>query len=272
MSFRDHRLGEDAILSLANLDASRKTSSPTRYEGEDFDSFHRNKSKALEYPDSDEEIVDDMYYKLPPLKPCFQTSQPYTKSGIVSPNENDEVDIDCLDEVLNDLSKIGVKNLRRMKQEEVQAVECDEGKLEEIWDIMVEDVERLRQLLTPIVQPLPKPPVVQPYVPHISFPNEVKVSDVMQPFTSQTIYTTPHNDAYVVPNTEPILDVPLEEFRYELLDIIMVDEEAFVTLFHLDSIWRKYARLGLNLGRNSEITTLHEVRCEKGIHWLDTTS
>ncbi|GJR57986.1 hypothetical protein Tco_1500148 [Tanacetum coccineum] len=164
-----------------------------KYESEKERRLWRS-SEALEYPDSDEEIVDDMYYKLPPLKPCFQTSQPYTKSGIVSPNENDEVDIDCLDE-----------------------------------DIKVEDVERLRQLLTTTVQALPKSKlVVQPYVLQIPFLNEVKVSKVMQPFTSQTIYTTPHNDAYVVPNTEPILDVPLEEFGYELLDIIVVDEEAFV--------------------------------------------
>ncbi|GKE70534.1 hypothetical protein Tco_1528606, partial [Tanacetum coccineum] len=66
--------------------------------------------------------------KLPPLKPCFQTSQPYTKSDFASLNKNDEVDIDRLEDVLDDLFKIGVDNLRRMKQDEVQVKERDEGK------------------------------------------------------------------------------------------------------------------------------------------------
>ncbi|PWA58725.1 reverse transcriptase domain-containing protein [Artemisia annua] len=34
---------------------------------------------------------------------------------------------------------------------------CDEGNMEDIWDITVEDVERLKRLLTPPVQALPKP-------------------------------------------------------------------------------------------------------------------
>nr|GEX03334.1 hypothetical protein [Tanacetum cinerariifolium] len=48
--------------------------------------------------------------------------------------------------------------------------------MDDIWDITVEDVERFRQLLTPIVHTLLEPnPIVQPYVPLIPFPNEVKV-------------------------------------------------------------------------------------------------
>ncbi|GJW16157.1 hypothetical protein Tco_0020290, partial [Tanacetum coccineum] len=153
-------------------------------------------NKALEYWDSDMEIIDDVYYKLPPLEPCFQTSHPYNKSGFVSPNENDEIDIDRLDGVPDNLFKIGAENLRKMKQEKVQVVECDGGKLEEIWDITVEDVESLRKLITPI---------------H---------------FISQTIYTTPPDDAYVVSDTKPILDELLEEFRDKLLKIAVFDEEA----------------------------------------------
>ncbi|GJR57985.1 hypothetical protein Tco_1500147 [Tanacetum coccineum] len=181
------------------------------------DNDNAQRIEAFEYPDSDEEIVDDVYYQLPLLKTCFQASQPYTKSGFVSPNENDEVDIDCLDEGSS-------------------GGECDVGKIDEILGYgWIEDVERLRQLLTPIIQPLPKPPVVQPYVPHISFPNEVKglvVFRVVNLLPNKPYTPTPTYDAYVVPFTDkPILDVPLEEFSDELLDIIVVDEEAFVTLF-----------------------------------------
>ncbi|GJV77592.1 hypothetical protein Tco_1509176 [Tanacetum coccineum] len=62
--------------------------------------------------------------------------------------------------------------------------------------------------------------------PKIQFPNEMKVFDVMQPITTQIIYTTPFNDAYIVLDIKQILDEPLSEFGDELLDIIVVDEEA----------------------------------------------
>ncbi|GJV13742.1 hypothetical protein Tco_1355283 [Tanacetum coccineum] len=192
---------------------------------EEYLKYESEKIEAFEYPDSDEEIVDDVYYQLPLLKTCFQASQPYTKSGFVSPNENDEVDIDSIEEVLDDFVKIEAKNLRRMKQEKVQENECDEENMDEIWDIIVKDVERLKQLLTHTVQALPKP-VVQLYVLQIQFPNEVKVSDLMQPCTSQTIHTTPLDDAYVVQDTKLFLEKLLEEFSDELLDIIVVDKEA----------------------------------------------
>ncbi|GJY99120.1 hypothetical protein Tco_0516550, partial [Tanacetum coccineum] len=60
----------------------------------------------------------------------------------------------------------------------------------------------------------------------IPFPNEVKVSEVMQPFTSQTVHTTLLDDTYVMSETDPILDELLEEFRDEILDITMADKEA----------------------------------------------
>ncbi|GJZ89200.1 hypothetical protein Tco_0660982 [Tanacetum coccineum] len=71
--------------------------------------------------------------------PCFQTHQPYTTYTFVSPNENDEVNIDSMtiEEVLNDLFRIGAENFKRIKQKEVQVKECDEGNTEEIWDIMI---------------------------------------------------------------------------------------------------------------------------------------
>ncbi|GJS65926.1 hypothetical protein Tco_0680490 [Tanacetum coccineum] len=71
---------------------------------------------------------------------------------------------------------MGAKNLRGVKQEEAKVEDCDEVDIYDIWDITVEDVERLRLLLTPVVHNLPEPnPVVQPYVPLIPFPDEVNV-------------------------------------------------------------------------------------------------
>ncbi|GKE01774.1 hypothetical protein Tco_1389757 [Tanacetum coccineum] len=152
------------------------------------------------------------------------------------------------EEVFGNLFRIGAKNIRGMKQDEAKVEDCDEGDLYDIWDITVEDVKRLRQLLIPAVHTLPKPdPVEQLYVPLIPFPNEVKVArqeepdddsdsiptqapdvndDLIQPLIPQPIHTTPLDDAYVVTNTDLILDELLEEFRDEILKIIMVDEEA----------------------------------------------
>ncbi|GJX63449.1 hypothetical protein Tco_0296349 [Tanacetum coccineum] len=44
---------------------------------------------------------------------------------------------------------MGAKNFRGMKQEDDQVEECDEWNLKDIWDITIEDVERLRHILTP---------------------------------------------------------------------------------------------------------------------------
>ncbi|GJW61010.1 hypothetical protein Tco_0110345 [Tanacetum coccineum] len=71
-------------------------------------------------------------------------------------------------------------------------------------DITVEDVERIKQFLTP------------------SFPDEM--DEVIQPLTPQPIL--PPNDDYVAPATKLILDELLEEFRDEILNVTMVDEEA----------------------------------------------
>nr|GEU94071.1 ABC transporter C family member 14 [Tanacetum cinerariifolium] len=62
-----------------------------------------------------------------------------------------------------------------MEKEEVQVEEFDEGNMEEIWDITIEDMKRLKGLLTPTVEALPKPKrVMQSYMPSISFPNKLK--------------------------------------------------------------------------------------------------
>nr|GEX88089.1 hypothetical protein [Tanacetum cinerariifolium] len=58
----------------------------------------------------------------------------------------------------------------------------------------------------------------------------IKVPDVMddmiQPLIPQTIHTTPPNKYYVALPTKSILDEVLEEFRDEILNIIVVDDEA----------------------------------------------
>ncbi|GKD53618.1 hypothetical protein Tco_1287005 [Tanacetum coccineum] len=192
------------------------------------------------------DIETKKYYELPPLHPCFQSAQPYTEDGLVSSNESDEVDINSMtiakyelyiakedkelsfEEVFDDFFKMGAKNLRGMKQEEAEVEDCDEGNMDNIWGITVKDVERIRQLLTPTVHTLPEPdPVVQPYVPLIPFPDEVKVvreeepdnnidsisihvpdvtNDVIQPLIPQTIHTTPPDKDYVALGTKPIFD------------------------------------------------------------------
>nr|GEZ55341.1 hypothetical protein [Tanacetum cinerariifolium] len=83
------------------------------------------RNKILVYPDSDEE--DEEYCSLPPLLPCFQTPQPYATFNFVHHNSHSEVDIknmsleeyedSSLDEILDDLFRIGAKNIRKMEHE-----------------------------------------------------------------------------------------------------------------------------------------------------------
>nr|GEV66975.1 hypothetical protein [Tanacetum cinerariifolium] len=52
----------------------------------------------------------------------------------------------------------------------------DEGDMDDSWDIMIKDIERLRQILIPTIHALPNfKPVVQPYMPRGPVRNEVKV-------------------------------------------------------------------------------------------------
>ncbi|GJQ90011.1 hypothetical protein Tco_0001150 [Tanacetum coccineum] len=96
------------------------------------------RNRILVYPDSDEE--DEEYCSLPPLLSCFQTPQPC--AIINSVHHNNKVDIDnmtieecaryelemstmkseiqedsSLDEILDDLFKIGAENLKKMEHE-----------------------------------------------------------------------------------------------------------------------------------------------------------
>ncbi|GKA81639.1 hypothetical protein Tco_0788331 [Tanacetum coccineum] len=92
-----------------------------------------------------------------------------------------------------------------LEKEEAE-VEDDDGDTYDIWDITVKDVKRIRQFLMPNV------------------PDEM--DEVIQPLIPQPIPTTPPNDDYVAPDTKSILDDILEEFRDEIVNVTMVDEEA----------------------------------------------
>ncbi|GJS93205.1 hypothetical protein Tco_0800173, partial [Tanacetum coccineum] len=102
----------------------------------------------------------------------------------------------------------------------------DEGDMDDGWDIMVEDVERLRKILTPTIHTLPNlKPVVQSYMPLDPVCDEAKVKKeeehdyniplqdgIMQPLTPQTVHITPPYDVCVAPATNNILDKHLNEF------------------------------------------------------------
>ncbi|GJY96123.1 reverse transcriptase [Tanacetum coccineum] len=76
----------------------------------------------------------------------------------------------------------------------------------DMWDITVEDVERIRQFLIPNVHDV--------------------IKDVIQPLILKTLHTTPPNEDYVAPVTRSLLDELLEEFEDEILNVTMVDEGA----------------------------------------------
>ncbi|GJT98103.1 integrase, catalytic region, zinc finger, CCHC-type containing protein [Tanacetum coccineum] len=88
--------------------------------------------------------------------------------------------------------------------EEDQEEDGDDEDTFDMWDIMVEDVERIRKFF--------------------NVPNEI--DEIVQPLIPEPIDTTPPNDDYVAPTTKSILDELLEELRDEILNITMVDDEA----------------------------------------------
>ncbi|GKD53287.1 hypothetical protein Tco_1286674 [Tanacetum coccineum] len=98
------------------------------------------RNRSLVYPDSDEK--DEEYCSLPPLLLCFQTPQPCTTFNYVHHNSHSEVDIEnmtleeharyelamstmkseiqedsSLDEILDDLLRIGAEHIRKMEHE-----------------------------------------------------------------------------------------------------------------------------------------------------------
>ncbi|GJS01121.1 hypothetical protein Tco_0317629 [Tanacetum coccineum] len=100
----------------------------------------------------------------------FTTTTTYGDSGIM------EMEPDIENMTLNEYLKYEAEKERRLRRNRKLRWNCDEGNTDDIWDITVEDVEMLRQLLTPTIHTSPEPDlVVQPYVPLIRFPNKLKV-------------------------------------------------------------------------------------------------
>ncbi|GJU08496.1 hypothetical protein Tco_1124926 [Tanacetum coccineum] len=147
------------------------------------------------------------------------TMNEYWEYEVVKERQFGDNDSD-FDKLLDDLFRMGADNLKRMGQDIVQDSICeqdvdleedqeedgDDGDIFYMWDITVEDVERIRKFLT-----LNVPDVID---------------DIIQPLILKTIHATPPNEDYVAPATVSILDDLLEEFEDEILNVIMVDEGA----------------------------------------------
>ncbi|GJX34311.1 hypothetical protein Tco_0245868 [Tanacetum coccineum] len=109
----------------------RETKEELAFRGKKFLDWHRSytsrksvapvRNRILVYPDSDEE--DEDYCSLPPLLSCFQTPQPCVPtqgftSQFFNQSPNPPLDKkDSLDEILDDLFKIGTENIRKMELE-----------------------------------------------------------------------------------------------------------------------------------------------------------
>ncbi|GJV16179.1 hypothetical protein Tco_1361502 [Tanacetum coccineum] len=210
-------------------DDVRSRRSPTHYDEADFSSSHRNKSNTFYYPYS---------HNIPP--PPVQS---YPKNYLVSTEVSNDVDIENMTiaeynlyvakqgldmNMLNNYSKgftpqfftqlPYTPNTPVFKKdsdldssceqdddlEDDQVEDGDDRDTFDMWDITVEDIERIRQFLTPNV-----PEVIE---------------DVIQPLIPKTLHTTPPNEDYVAPTTKSILDELLEEFGDEILNVTMVDE------------------------------------------------
>nr|GEU83093.1 RNA-directed DNA polymerase, eukaryota [Tanacetum cinerariifolium] len=138
-------------------------------------------------------------HNLPPPHHSSLPVQPYPKNYLVSTNiGEDKIQNGCDDDTSMDTNHESKKG--------AQVEDGDDGDTYDIWGITVENVERIRQFLT------------------LNIPDAMH--DVIQPLIPKTIHTTPHNDGYVAPTTKSNLDEHLEEFRDEILNVTMVDEEA----------------------------------------------
>ncbi|GJY31097.1 hypothetical protein Tco_0414592 [Tanacetum coccineum] len=120
-----------------------------------------------------------------------------------------------------------------------EEIKEDEGDMNDGYDITVEDVERLRKIVTPSIYALPNlKPIVQPYMPLRLVYNKAKFvreeeqdydillqDHVIQPLTPQTVHITPSNDDYVASATNLILNKHLNEFGEEFSDNTRVSEK-----------------------------------------------
>ncbi|GJX75356.1 hypothetical protein Tco_0313951 [Tanacetum coccineum] len=175
---------------LSKFDATKRTSSQPGIMEIEPDIENMTLNEYWEYEAEKESSTFNYPYShdLPPPHPCSLPVQPYPKNYFVSTNVRNDV------------------NIKYVDLEEDQEEDGDDGDIFYMWDIMVEDVEQIRQFLTPNV----------PDVMH----------DIIQPLILKTINTTPLDEDYVAPATKSILDDLLDEFRDEILNVTMVDEGA----------------------------------------------
>ncbi|GJW43677.1 hypothetical protein Tco_0072476 [Tanacetum coccineum] len=243
----------DATKERRLWDNVRSRRSPTNYNEADVDSFYSNKSKTFSYSYS---------YNLTPPHTCFLPIQPYP---FVSTNGSNDVDIENMtiteynlyvakqgigmnalsnhsygftpqffaqpphtpntskkdsdfDKIWDDLFRTGAENMKQIghdivqdsiweqddDSEEDQEEDGDDGDTFDMWDITVEEVECIRKFF--------------------NIPDEI--DEIVQPLIPEPIHTTLPNDNYVAPATKFILDELLEEFRDEILNVTMVDDEV----------------------------------------------
>ncbi|GKD36748.1 hypothetical protein Tco_1256955, partial [Tanacetum coccineum] len=163
--------------------------------------------------------------------------QCYTEDGLMFSNNSDEEDIDSMTIAEYELyiAKQGLKkdplndhsyNFTSNSYSQSPYTPNPQPKDKELsfeedynnWEITVEDVERLRQILTPTVHILHEPDHVgQPLVPLIPSPDEVKVVREEEPA----------NDVFSISiQVLDVIDDLSKEFRDEILDITVVDEEV----------------------------------------------
>ncbi|GJX06546.1 hypothetical protein Tco_0194478 [Tanacetum coccineum] len=186
----------------------------------DFDSLHCDKSRTFDYPYYYEDIEIDKYYELPPLHPCFQPPQPHTKYDYESPNEDDEVDIDSIENVIDDLKKIddvGSVTFNRdefdvymMKQYPSKPLHTDENSsIEDLLDDLLKfslgNVNiSLFESFVYIYQEQPKLKK-EKGVDRYGNSNKKEKKRLDQPLTTQAIHVTSPDDDYVAPATIHIL-------------------------------------------------------------------
>ncbi|GJS19353.1 hypothetical protein Tco_0447985 [Tanacetum coccineum] len=123
----------------------------------------------------------------------------------------------------------------------------DEGDMDVGWDITVEDVERLRQFLTPTIHTLPNlEPVGQPYmslrpvhdkeetIREEEQDYDIPLHDgVMQPLTPQIVHITPPDDDYVAPATSLTFDKQLNDSRRSVSILPRLPKWQMVTLLKI---------------------------------------
>ncbi|GJX59757.1 hypothetical protein Tco_0291147 [Tanacetum coccineum] len=116
------------------------------------------RSRILVYPNSNKE--EEEYYRLSPLLTCFKTPQPCTKFNSIPHNDMD-IDSMTLDENTNhedgdqedgellDFHTFSITNVFASGCEQVD-VNVNINIAKEKEEVIIEDVERLRQTLTPL--------------------------------------------------------------------------------------------------------------------------